>query len=70
MTDMPFHIHMLTSSLAAINCRFPPDVYQTFEQGKNTYSTAICVLVSVVQKLSRCTRIPEDTLLYRVWVAS
>ena len=54
----------------AILRRFPPDVYQTFEQGKNTYSTTICVLVSAVQKLSRCTRIPEGTLLYRVWVAS
>jgi hypothetical protein len=49
----------------AILRRFPPDVYQTFEQGKNTYPTTICVLVSAVQKLSRCTRIPEGTLLYR-----
>jgi hypothetical protein len=49
----------------AILRRFPPDVYQTFEQGKNTYSTTIYVLVSAVQKLSRCTHIPEGTLLYR-----
>ena len=49
----------------AILRRFPPDVYQTFEQGKNMYPTTIFVLASAVQKLSRCTRIPEGTLLFR-----
>ena len=49
----------------AILRRFPPEVYQTFEQGKNMYSTTIFVLVSAVQKLSKVTQIPEGTLLYR-----
>ena len=50
------------------NCilrRFPADKYALFEQGGNRYATTIFVLVSAVQKVSRCTRIPEGTLLYR-----
>jgi ankyrin repeat protein len=50
------------------NCilrRFPADTYALFDQGSNRYATTIFVLVSAVQKVSRCTRIPEGTLLYR-----
>ena len=50
------------------NCilrRFPADKYALFEQGGNRYATTIFVLVSAVQKVSRCTRMPEGTLLYR-----
>ncbi len=45
--------------------RFPADKYVLFEQGGNRYATTIFVLVSAVQKVSRCTRIPEGTMLYR-----
>lgn len=54
--------------LQVYNCilrRFPADKYALFEEGSNRYSTTIFVLVSAVQKVSRCTRIPEGTLLYR-----
>ncbi len=50
------------------NCilrRFPAAQYELFNQGGNLYATTIFVLVSAVQKVSRCTRIPEGTLLYR-----
>ncbi len=50
------------------NCilrRFPADKYKLFQEGGNHYATTIFVLVSAVQKVSRCTRIPEGTLLYR-----
>ena len=45
--------------------RFPADKYKLFHEGGNLYATTIFVLVSAVQKVSRCTRIPEGTLLYR-----
>ena len=50
------------------NCilrRFPAEKYKLFHEGGNLYATTIFVLVSAVQKVSRCTRIPEGTLLYR-----
>jgi ankyrin repeat protein len=50
------------------NCvlrQFPADKYKLFHEGGNLYATTIFVLVSAVQKVSRCTRIPEGTLLYR-----
>jgi WD40 repeat protein len=45
--------------------RFPEDKFSIFKDGDNLYSTTIFVLVSAVQKLSRFTRIPLGTLLYR-----
>jgi hypothetical protein len=58
--------HRLVSQV--YNCilrRFPADKYKLFHEGGNLYATTIFVLVSAVQKVSRCTRIPEGTLLYR-----
>ena len=40
-------------------------MYRAFADGDNLFSTSIFVLVSAVQKLSRFTRIPLGTLLYR-----
>jgi hypothetical protein len=40
-------------------------MFALFDNGGNRYATTIFVLVSAVQKVSRCTRIPEGTLLYR-----
>jgi ankyrin repeat protein len=45
--------------------RFPADIYNVFEQGNNLFSTTIFVLVSAVNKLSRCMNISPGTLLYR-----
>jgi WD40 repeat protein len=45
--------------------RYPVDKFELFEKGDNQFSTTIFVLVSAVQKLSRFTRIPLGTLLYR-----
>jgi WD40 repeat protein len=45
--------------------RYPAEKFELFEQGDNQFSTTIFVLVSAVQKLSRFTRIPLGTLLYR-----
>ena len=45
--------------------RFPAELFTLFHDGGNLYATTIFVLVSAVQKISRCTRIPEGTLLYR-----
>ena len=45
--------------------RYPADKYRMFADGDNLFSTTIFVLVSAVQKLSRFTRIPLGTLLYR-----
>ena len=45
--------------------RFPQDLHEVFRQSNNLFSTTIFVLVSAVQKLSRCMRIPADMLLYR-----
>jgi WD40 repeat protein/regulator of replication initiation timing len=45
--------------------RHPKEKFELFEKGDNQFSTTIFVLVSAVQKLSRFTRIPLGTLLYR-----
>jgi WD40 repeat protein len=45
--------------------RYPAEKFKLFEEGDNQFSTTIFVLVSAVQKLSRFTRIPLGTLLYR-----
>jgi hypothetical protein len=45
--------------------RYPAEKFELFEKGDNQLSTTIFVLVSAVQKLSRFTRIPLGTLLYR-----
>ena len=45
--------------------RFPTDKFAIFNDGDNLFSTTIFVLVSGIQKLCRCSRIPEGTLLYR-----
>jgi hypothetical protein len=45
--------------------QYPQDKYEELVNGGNTFSTTIFVLVSAVQKLSRHTRIPAGTLLYR-----
>jgi hypothetical protein len=49
----------------AILRRYPEDKFAIFRDGDNLFSTTIFVLVSAVQKLSRFTRIPLGTLLYR-----
>ena len=45
--------------------KHPEDKFAIFNDGDNLFSTTIFVLVSAVQKLSRFTRIPLGTLLYR-----
>jgi WD40 repeat protein/flagellar motor protein MotB len=45
--------------------QFPRDTFDQFQTGNNLFPTTIFILVSAVQKLSRCTRIPLGTLLYR-----
>jgi WD40 repeat protein len=45
--------------------QYPKDKFAIFSDGDNLFSTSIFVLVSAVQKLSRFTRIPLGTLLYR-----
>jgi WD40 repeat protein len=45
--------------------QYPKDTFDIFSAGDNLFSTSIFVLVSAVQKLSRFTRIPLGTLLYR-----
>ncbi len=49
----------------AVLRRFPADIYQVFKDGDNLFPTTIFVLVSAINKLSRCMNIPPDTLLYR-----
>jgi hypothetical protein len=49
----------------AILRRYPKDIYQVYEAAENKFPTTIFVLVSAVQKLSRCMNIPVGTLLYR-----
>jgi hypothetical protein len=49
----------------AILRRFPKDIYDVYDKADNKFSTTIFVLVSAVQKLSRCMNIPVGTLLYR-----
>jgi hypothetical protein len=45
--------------------RFPKELYELFVKKDNLFSTTIFVLVSAVQKLSRCMRIPAGMKLYR-----
>ena len=49
----------------AILRRYPADVYEVYETADNRFPTTIFVLVSAIQKLSRCMNIPAGTLLYR-----
>jgi ankyrin repeat protein len=49
----------------AVLRRFPADIYNVFKDGDNLFSTTVFVLVSAVNKLSRCMNIPPGTLLYR-----
>jgi hypothetical protein len=45
--------------------QFPADIYSVFKDGDNLFPTTVFVLVSAVNKLSRCMNIPPGTLLYR-----
>jgi ankyrin repeat protein len=49
----------------AVLRRFPTDIYQVLKDGDNLFPTTIFVLVSAINKLSRCMNIPPGTLLYR-----
>jgi len=49
----------------AILRRYPADLYEVYETADNKFPTTIFVLVSAIQKLSRCMNIPAGTLLYR-----
>jgi len=49
----------------AILRRYPADIYNVYETADNTFPTTIFILVSAIQKLSRCMNIPAGTLLYR-----
>jgi hypothetical protein len=49
----------------AILRRYPADIYKVYETADNRFPTTIFVLVSAIQKLSRCMNIPAGTLLYR-----
>ncbi len=49
----------------AVLRQFPTDIYNVFKDGGNLFATTIFVLVSAVNKLSRCMNIPPGTLLYR-----
>ena len=49
----------------AVLRQFPADIYSVFKDGDNLFPTTIFVLVSAVNKLSRCMNIPPGTLLYR-----
>ena len=45
--------------------RFPKELYDVFAKKDNRFSTTIFVLVSAVQKLSRCMNIPAGMMLFR-----
>ena len=45
--------------------QFPKELYSVFLESDNRFSTTIFILVSAVQKLSRCMHIPTGMLLYR-----
>ncbi len=45
--------------------QYPVATYQLFKEGGNTFPTTIFVLVSAVTKVTKRTRIPRGTLLYR-----
>lgn len=66
-----FHAHLCSSPLQqfqiynSILRRYPSATYEFFSCHGNTFSTTIFVLVSAIQKLSRCVHISPGTLLYR-----
>ena len=45
--------------------RWPADIYNALKDSGNLFPTTIFVLVSAINKLSRCALIPPGTLLYR-----
>ena len=49
----------------AVLRRFPADIYEVFKSAGNLFPTTIFVLVSAINKLSRCANIPPGMLLYR-----
>ena len=49
----------------AILRRYPADIYKVYETADNKFPTTIFVLVSAIQRLSRCMNIPAGTLLDR-----
>jgi ankyrin repeat protein len=49
----------------AVLRRFPDDIFKVFKDADNLFPTTIFVLVSAINKLSRCMDIPPGTLLYR-----
>jgi ankyrin repeat protein len=49
----------------AILRQYPENIFEDFSNARNLFSTTIFVLVSAIQKLSRCMDIPSGTLLYR-----
>jgi hypothetical protein len=49
----------------AILRRWPTDIYDVFATADNLFTTTIFVLVSAIQKLSRCMNIPPGMLLFR-----
>jgi hypothetical protein len=49
----------------AILRRWPTDIYDVFATADNLFTTTIFVLVSAIQKLSRCMNIPLGMLLFR-----
>jgi ankyrin repeat protein len=49
----------------AILRQYPENIYQDYGAADNFFPTTIFVLVSAVQKLSRCMDIPSGTLLFR-----
>jgi hypothetical protein len=49
----------------AVLRRYPASIYEPFRAANNLFPTTIFVLVSAIQKLSRCMLVPPGTLLYR-----
>jgi hypothetical protein len=45
--------------------QYPKELYDVFAESDNRFSTTIFVLVSAIQKLSRCMHIPAGMLLFR-----
>ena len=45
--------------------QYPKELYDVFVKSDNRFSTTIFVLVSAIQKLSRCMHIPAGMLLFR-----
>jgi hypothetical protein len=49
----------------AILRQYPTDIYQTFRDGNNLFTTTIHVLVSALQKISRVMKMEKEMTLYR-----